>query len=253
MRGLVVAVTVVAACGHVDFDGIRMLGDGAGSGDGSASDGSQDCSALYELCDGFEGTSFAAVWMVTSNVTIDTTVAHRGASSMHAQTPIVPIGTNSYRQLRQTTTLALDDPTFYVRAWVRISAMPVVNMSFIAVEQSGGPDNEDAFVLRPTDLAIYSQFANNSNGNGTRPPLDTWFCVLWTVHRDTGNAGSIMLGGDEPPAPPLNNLQTDAASPIAIMDFGIAFAGSVVTQQQPAMDVWVDDVIVSSFAVTCAD
>jgi hypothetical protein len=227
----------------------------AGSGDaaGDGADGGVTCLASYELCDGFESGSFAAVWTPGPNVTLDNTVAHRGTTSVHVHSPAIGIGVDGYFQLQQTATLALGDPTIYVRAWVRLGSMPLNNMGFIAVEQMGTPDNEDSLTVRPTDLAVYSQFSQQSNGNHVAPPLNTWFCVLWTVTRSTGTTGSIMLAGD-PPGVPLNSVQTDdASSPIKIMDFGIAFSGSVVTTAQPALDLWVDDVIVNGSAVTCAD
>jgi hypothetical protein len=193
------------------------------------------------------------VWIVGTNVTLDTTIAHRGTTSVHMHSPALAIGQNGYFVLQQNTTLALGDPMFYVRAWVRLGSMPLVNMGLIFVEQSGTPDNEDAVTLRPNDLAVYSQFSNSSKGNNTTPPLNTWFCVLFTVKRTTNATGSIVLGGDQPPIT-LPSVQTDSAtSPIVLMNFGIAFAGSVVTTAQPALDMWIDDVIVNNAPITCTD
>jgi hypothetical protein len=230
-----------------------MAGPSDASSDGDGAAGGSTCPPIYELCDGFEAGSFAAVWAPGPNVTLDSTIAHRGTTSVHVHSPAIGIGVDGYFELRQTATLALGDPIIYVRAWVRLGSMPLNNMGLLAVEQMGTPDNEDALTLRPNDLAVYSQFSNVSMGNNTMPPLNTWFCVLWTVTRSTGTTGSIVLGGD-PPAIPLPSVQTDdATSPIAIMDFGVAFSGSVVKVAQPALDLWVDDVIVNGSPLTCAD
>jgi hypothetical protein len=262
MRGAALGTLfVAAACGRIGFTPTDTLvgpGDAPGDtlGDGgpdAVMDGAPACLASYELCDGFEGMGFAAVWTVGNNVTLDTTVAHRGTSSVHFHSPALPINTDGYYMLRQYSTLPLGDPTTYVRAWVRLGSMPLNNMGLLVVEQNGSPDNGDDLTVRPTDLAVYSQFANLSRGNATTPPLNTWFCVLWTVTRATTATGSVVLGGD-PPGKALPSVQTDdATSPLAIMDFGIGFSGTVVNTPQPALDVWMDDVIVSGAPLACSD
>ena len=46
---------------------------------------------------------------------------------------------------------------------------------------------------------------------------------------------------------------TDGTPPLHDMDFGIGFAGTNVNGAQPAIDVWIDDVIVNNTPITCAD
>src|SRR5262245_2754840 len=69
----------------VKLDGAR--GDGAGGdsslGDGGTGDGAAPaCLPAYSVCDEFEGSGFdTTTWTVDAPVTLDTTLAHRGAQS----------------------------------------------------------------------------------------------------------------------------------------------------------------------------
>ena len=243
----VLAAVVLSACGHLDFDPTALApADGSGSGSGPA------CLASYELCDGFEGSSFAPVWTVDGDVTLDTTVAHRGLSSAHVHGTAIPVHTDSYILLYEDTTLPEPATTFYVRAWVRLAEMPVNNMDLIVAEQSNGSPEGDSLTVRPTDLAIYSQFADVAHDNMAMPPLDTWFCVLWTVARSTTSTGSIALAGDPPPLM-IQAVQTDASPAIDRMTFGISFAAPNIDNAQPAIDLWFDDLIIASFPIACTD
>ncbi len=178
-------------------------------------------------------------------------------AATHRATParVMPPATPARRAWRgQTKTLALADPTFYVRAWVRLGALPAGtnHMELITAAQTGGTIYGDSLFVEPTGLSIYTQFSNSSYGETTAPPLATWFCALLTVQRATTNTGSITLGGD--PAPiQLTSVTTDGNPPISLMTFGIGFAGTNVSTAQPVMDVWLDDVIVTNTPVTCAD
>jgi hypothetical protein len=46
---------------------------------------------------------------------------------------------------------------------------------------------------------------------------------------------------------------TDGTPNLGNLIIGLQFASSNVTAPQPALDMWIDDVIVDHAAVTCAD
>lgn len=110
----------------------------------------------------------------------------------------------------------------------------------------------DFLFVRSTQLEIYSQFSEQTAGTGVVPPTGTWFCALWTVTRATGATGSIALAGD-PPAISLPGVITDGSPQLHDLDFGIGFAGTNVGVTQPAMELWIDDVIVDTHPITCAE
>ena len=246
------AATLGAGCGRIGFGATRSGSVDAPAGDTVAPDGGPGCAGGYRLCDGFETGILDPVWTLGPGVSRDTTVGHRGTSSIHAHMPPLAIGTDGYAYLAQFSTLPLGDPTFYVRAWVLVSHLPTNNMEVIAAQPTSGPPNEDGLFVESGALAVYTQYANRSKTTAMPPPAGVWFCVLWTVARDSGNAGSLTVAG-ELPTITLANVQTDGTPPMTEMDFGIGFSGSTVAVPEPAMDVHIDDVIVASSPVTCAD
>lgn len=258
------ACVLLAGCGRFGFGtlgaGDSQIGDvGTGSdairdtaGDVSG-DAAPACLASYELCDGFETDLNTQIWTAQAGVTVDGTVAHRGTRSVHAHIDATASGTQVYAMLYQTKTLPLGDQIVYVRAYFRLSALPATNnhMEAITVIQSGGGAGDYLFV-QPDALYVYSQFSLAVMNNGTLPPVGSWFCALWTLDRSTTSSGSITLAGDEP-GTSLTATQTDGVPSVDEMAFGIGFSANNVKTAQPALDVWVDDIIVSNAPVTCAD
>jgi hypothetical protein len=248
MRWLVLALA--CGCGRFGFD----TSTDAGAADGAAIDvvTAPACKPSYELCDGFEGADFDPVWTLTSpNISIDSTVAHRGGHSMHVFSDPVDAGKAGEFSLDETTTLALNDPTFYVRAYVMLSAQPLDHMRVINAAQASTAPNEDGVYVNPGEMTVFSQFSDKSQSTDQSPPTSSWLCVLWTVHRSTTN-GSLSLAGD-PPMISLSNVQTDGAPPISILGFGIEFSATTQIFDEPRIDVWIDDVIVANAPITCAD
>ena len=90
----------------------------------------------------------------------------------------------------ETVTLAAATSMVYVRAWIRVSQLPVGTnaMEVINAEQNGGA-GIFAFV-RATDTTVYSGFDLRAASGGTAVPTNTWVCLLWTVARSTTATGS---------------------------------------------------------------
>jgi hypothetical protein len=252
------AALLASGCGRIGFGATGGVFEDAHMSDGDSGvdtmgpDAGPGCIASYRLCDGFETASFAPVWTSGPGLTLDATMAHRGSASLHAHTAALPIGTDGFAELAERTSLPFDDPTFYVRAWVRLSRLPINNMGLVEAQPISGVPNEDGLFVEPGALAVYTQYTGQSTTTTMPPPVGAWFCVLWTVTRSLGNTGSLTLAG-ELPTISLANVQTDGTARLTEMDFGIGFSGSTVTVTEPPMDVWIDDVIVASAPVSCAD
>lgn len=246
MRWLLV---VLCGCGRLGFDA-TSAGD-AKSMD-TTSDGAAACKPSYELCDGFEGASFDPVWMVGTNAALDSTVAHRGGQSLHVFSNPLLAGDAGEFSLDEDATLALDDPTFYVRAYLMLPVMPLNHMRAINAGQVSGSPMEDGVYINPGEITVYSQFSESTASTNQPPPLGSWFCVLWTVNRTSTATGSLALAGD-PPMIELDDVVTDANPKISRMGFGIEFAAPTETFDQPRVDLWIDDVIIAPSPLTCAD
>jgi len=259
MRVVAWVVVLVAACGRFGFDGHSSgksdaRADDAPGADVRPADGAADLDAFvcpYELCDSFEADTFDPVWTPRPGASVDTGTAHGGAHSAHFQLSALTAGQMGYVQIGQSSTLPLGDTTFYVRAWVRLGSLPAAGngMELMTAEQTGGA-NEDAVFVHTTTLDLYEQWTDSGQATTSPAPTGTWFCILWSVTRNTAATGSQTLDGDVGPSM-LNNVPTDGTPAIDRMGFGIGFAGPNVSNPQPAMEVWIDDIVISSTPITC--
>lgn len=247
-RVALVLSIVVAGCGRLSFDA-APTGDGGDAPDGTA----EPCT--FDLCDGFEAPAIdTSVWFVDPLVTRDTSVAHRGSASVRMHINALTAGQGVTTALTETRTLAGPAVDIWVRAWFRLSALPAAmnEMEVLAMEQTSSPfDGNYVFVLSD-QVGIYS-YDGLYAGTQLALPLDTWFCVLWRVRRSTTNGGIIEVEGDLFDQLSMMNGQTEGVPPLGALRVGISFADANVVAPQPPLDVWVDDVIIHSTPVTCAD
>ena len=243
---------VVAACGRVGFDATPLANDGATSNiDGAAAD---LCAAgAYELCDGFEGTTLATYWTADPNAELDTTVAHRGAHSVHMRLPATAAAVGAYATIIETKTLSPGDTTFNVRAWIKLGTLPAGTngMEIIAAENVGSTD-EDAIFLRASQLSLYEQWTDMSIGNASTPPVNEWFCVLFGVQRST-ISGSLTLGGTMLNGAEMGGQPTDGTPTLQHITFGLQLSSTNEPVAQPQLDAWFDDIIVDKSTLTCAE
>ncbi|NVB83606.1 MAG: hypothetical protein HOV81_34850 [Kofleriaceae bacterium] len=257
MRAVVVLL-VAAGCGRLGF-GSTDARDDAVASDGASSDATRDgasvgCSPAFDLCDDFEGPTLdGAIWTADSMVTLDTTRAHRGAKSVHVHMPSLAAGSGDYQTLRETTTITSGATTFWVRAWFWLSALPAGGngLELVTAERPGSAG--DYLFVFSDRTALYTQFVAASQTAMATVPTGTWFCAVWKVVRATNATGSIALSGDAP-AITLANTTTDSATlPMTVVNLGIGFSGTNLPVAQPALDLWIDDVIAHSSPVGCTD
>ena len=253
MRALALLVAL-AGCGRFGFGDERAdgaLGDGAG--DIATSDASPACSPTFDLCDGFEGTSIdTTTWLIDPMTTLDSTRAHRGKSSVHVHTPAFPASTNSYISIGETKTLA-GPTTFWVRGWFWLAALPAAGngMELITAERSGS--GGDFVFVFSASTHIYTQFGDASWQGPAPVPVGSWFCLVFKVVRSTTTTGALELSGDVPMLSLPNVITDSATTPIDIITLGMGFATGNTPSPQPALDLWIDDVIVDDAPLTCAD
>jgi hypothetical protein len=260
MRGAFAVLVVAAGCGRLGFDpygtadgSLRDVSAGEGdtpSGDGP---GAVACSPAFDLCDDFEAESLdTSLWTADAMVTLDTTRAHRGGQSVHVHMPAFAPDTGHYQTLAETQTI-MTSTTFWVRAWFWLSALPAAGngLELMTAERPGSA-GDYVFVFSDS-THVYSQYDLSSRISATTVPTGSWFCVVWKVVRSTSASGSLETSGDVP-ALALTNIQTDSSSsPMTVLTLGLGFASSNTPSAQPALDLWIDDVIAHSAPVTCAD
>jgi hypothetical protein len=210
------------------------------------------CLASYAICDGFEGSELDPVWTVSSGATLDATVAHRGVQSLHVHTDAIAENDGVNLGVVESSTFGDAVEPLYIRAFVRLGSTPVDHMGVIEVSQTStaAPDTDGVFETA-TGLVVYSQFTNTSADTMFQPTLDAWTCLVFEIFRASDDTGKLALTGDGSGA--LDSVQTDGTPPLGELQLGIAFANSTDTDMQPALDLWIDDVIVANAPVTCAD
>src|ERR1044071_10233251 len=191
MRGVALLVAL-AGCGRWGFGSGESDGGGSGSGsdavvdrdasgdgalgDGPGGDAAPSC-AGYDICDGFEAATFAALWMPDPMVTLDTSKAHRGTRSVHIHMPAFSANTSSYQTLNQTQTPTMS-ATFWIRAWFWLSALPA-NGNGLELISAERPSSAGDYLFVFSDTThIYSQFGQDSKITMTTAPLAQWFCVV---------------------------------------------------------------------------
>jgi hypothetical protein len=222
---------------------------------GDAPNDTLSCTAKFDLCDGFEAPDIdTSLWSPSPGVVRDTTRAHRGAASLHVSVAALTTGRGGGATVTETRTFASAASTLWVRAWFWMASLPAdMNaMELTSVEQTMGGEGDYLFA-RSNNTQVYSDFDFQITGTGVAPPTDGWFCVVWTITRSTTNTGALDLSSDVLPTISLHGTITDAQSPIGRLRLGLNFASTNVKVDQPAIEAWVDDVIVDPRPVTCAD
>ena len=253
-RWLALALSCTA-CGRFGFGADPDAG-GHGSDVGSAaSDAGHDGTtgpscAGFDICDQFEDPVLSSVWDTFGDVT-HATLAHRGSGAVHFAVPAVAAGGMGGALIRDTMTLAGGTaPEFWLRIWVRFGAHADVqnHLELLSADEFTGGGLGDYVFAEADVTALYSQFDNMTAELPIAIPLNTWTCLIWHVQP---NAGTMTLNGDLGSSSYSGML--NGSPPITVIDIGPNLDPTNVAVDQPAFEVWLDDVIIHHAAVTCAD
>lgn len=257
MRGVRAAclVMLTAGCGRFGFSG-REATDGAvrdGVVDTRADTQSSVCMNAL-VCDGFEGSTIGSNWQPFGAVAIDDTFAHTGNSSVHMHIDPIASGGSMESRIADPTVLMAQGP-LWVRAWFKLGSLPAGSnhMELMCAGQSTAPFNGVCVFLYSTQTTLYTQFTNGTIF-GSAPPAGPWFCYVWNLVRAPNATGAMRLISDVIPTLDMPAQQTDSSTnPIDYLALGPNFSPSNTPTNQPALEVWMDDLIVSTSPVTCSD
>ena len=262
----IAAFVVLAGCGRFGFG--QSAADAPATGDVATGDVAHDttpptadafdqaaaCTG-FAVCDSFESPVFASVWTPDARVSLDTTHVHRGQQAVHAAMPPLAVGQKGYAQIAETVTVSgvSAPPTFYVRAWLYLSSLPAGMNHLELISNEGGGTTGDYTFAFSNDTKIYTQADGQVDAAGMPPPTNTWFCVIMKVTRGAASTGSVALTSDVLPSLSLPSATTDSsANPLSRVAVGLGLAATNVVNAQPAIDMWIDDVIVDPNMPTCA-
>jgi hypothetical protein len=152
---------------------------------------------------------------------------------LKVHTAAIAAGVRASSRIWEQTTLPGATTTVWVRGWFRISQLPVSTNS-MEIMDAENPTSGDYAFLRATETTLYSGFGSKTQGGGSQVPTNTWFCLIWKIVRTTDTI-------------------TDGSPLITYLRFGIYWAPTNVDMPQPAVDVWIDDIITDDAQLSCTD
>jgi len=247
-----IGTAMCGGCGRLGFasGGDAAVGSAGGSDAGSANhDAAAPSCAGFDVCDQFETADLAPIWTAYGAVT-HSTLAHRGTGSVHFTMPALAAGMMGGAVIEETATFATGAPPFWLRAWVRFGAHadPHNNLELLSADQSVSGGLADYVFAEADKTTLYSQFDNRTSDLPVAIPLETWTCLIWHVVPD---GGTMSLDGDLGTS--TFTGVTNGTPTLSVIEIGPNLSATNVTVDQPAFEVWIDDVIVHHAAVTCAD
>jgi hypothetical protein len=251
----IVATGLACGCGRIGFD---ARADGAQLADSAPP---STCPTLpgVLLCDGFEGT--LAQWQsmieINGTVSIDDTRAYRGTHSLHGHG--VATGTNEqvHALIVQETILPTMPTSLFIRAYVYAPAPPSGDqLSWATLSQSVPPYLGLTFDY--ADMNTHPLFYNSTTGTAvttnstTTLPFGTWTCVDWQVDVSATAANGQLdaFVSDSEITELAVHEQTESNPAMQNLEIGLFLPDTMVAHQP--YDLWVDEVIISSTYIDCA-
>jgi hypothetical protein len=218
------------------------------------------CSAVTsgQLCLDFE-QAIPSTWTTVQNnsaVVVDTTYAHSGTHSLHVHLESVASAMSAGGYLTEMQTFTTSPSAIHVRAFIFFrpedppplqSALPI----FVAA-QNAMPYGTMDFELNEAHYAMYDYFASTTDYTETSSsfPTAAWQCIEWVVQ--VGSPGTMALSSNGAVFS-ANEIHDTTAStpPLGILQVGGQLNNSS-TQASPVVDLWLDDIVVSSTLIGCA-
>jgi hypothetical protein len=245
------ALGVAASC--TVFNGKTLQNDGGASSDAPPSPSCGCANVAAVVCEDFEGKPNSP-WKMAGDEPplIDTSQHHCGASSLHLHTQAITNGSISSTLIESDT---FTNPSladgFYVRAWVYAPPrFTIAGNNFMALFEA----HQD----RQPFLGIAAQLGANTaaianwttafayEATKAAMPLDKWTCVEWHVaFRPTG-ASQLWVADASASLDPTN---TNPTPPYNELIIGIYFSGA--DSAQPAVDLWIDELVIDSKRIGC--
>jgi hypothetical protein len=212
---------------------------------GTALDATAGCQ--YALCEDFESGALAARWTqhaTKGTVGVDQVRVHGGAYAFHAHTNASTPNNNLSANIAESETFPLLQAGVFLRAFLYLpSPAPASTGILFVVKQGGVGDELD--VDSPGAPLLFYEFNSNpdvSVTSATAFPTDRWVCLEWQV---LSGESRTFLDGVE-----VTDLHRTGLKVLAFdtLEVGLDFFSSA---NQPAYDLWIDDVAVNGSRIGC--
>jgi hypothetical protein len=208
------------------------------------------CPGTFKICDGFEDATINARWSQDTSggtFTLDNTFSYRGNQSLHLHdNGAASAGADPFTNLVTHMAFPLSGVAyarvfFYFPPTYPGAFNQVMNFS----DESG---NGVAFATK-TDNPLLNDYTTPVayNQSSTTIPLGQWVCLSMSVVQGT-NPGAVKLFVKDAEVTDVtaNNTGTPTWSHIYI---GMDWVGNPANQ--PATDIWIDEVVINDSPVLC--
>lgn len=230
--------------------------DANGDGRGDACSGGTSCASLTKVpfCDDFEAGFSTSRWRVsksTSSAVVETNsdarFVHRGTQSLHLLLPPVPTGGGGDVDISEIATFSTfaDATSFWVRAWMWLPHSPF-GVDEVRLFVADALNTEGIGISVANDhTTLGSWVPPGGYVKGAAPGYGEWTCYVWRVDL----AGALSLSGTE--VPMLGPLMTPVQPAQKLSELGIGLFFQKTTVDQPAFEMYLDDVFMDTQPVTC--
>jgi hypothetical protein len=210
------------------------------------------CPGTFKICDGFETATLDARWtsdLHGGTITVDTSRAYRGASSLHLHTDAAATaGFTPFANLVTYSTLPYTT-TAYARAWFFFPSNyssefnQVLNFS-----ESTGQGVAFATAGGHPILNDYSTPNSYMQSATVTLPTNQWVCLSLSLSQ-TGTSGTVkqLVNDVEVSDTTFASAATPAMDHIYL---GLDWVGNPASF--PATDLWMDEVVINDSPVGCA-
>jgi hypothetical protein len=237
-----------AACALVTRFDPAVEPDGGGS-DAAGEAGVQGCagsSALFceDFENGFEASQWTDMTQVGGTATIESAPehVHWGAHSLHLSSDAAAVD-SSNTTIAWRRAGASWPATIYVRGFL-FWAAPLASNNVTNNIELENSDRSSGFVLYSGSVFGWTNFGTSvTRTTPSVPATGAWTCVEWLI----ASSGDVAVWVDGGKIPALEDTSTPVF-PITELDVGLLFQH---TSPEPAMDVWIDDVVVNDQPIGC--
>jgi hypothetical protein len=225
---------------------------------------------LYELCEGFEaGMLNTKTWteMITDpskmTIAIVNTMAHSGSHALHLHSDALAKGAQMITLISEAAFVPTTTQPLYLRAWFYADAWPPMGVGHDSlIEAKVGGATGEALQIQTSNQPVDQGSAELLDFNAyniapmgvykaghTPLPTKSWFCLEWGIDYN----GQNMLLHNHTWLDDSLQLSLEADVPMAA--FKTIQLGMDVnpTEAQGPLNLWIDDIVISSAYVPCAN
>lgn len=264
------ALLLLALLGCFDWDAAgRCYGDHAGACAIAADGGRRDAAADGPmspatrctqrgglLCDPFEGT-WSGDWSTdrapaSSIIEIDASRPYRGGAAAHFHTDAVAMRGRALATLLEERT---EKPTAPAELWLRAfvllsSPASPPTVTLLSRAQAQAPFHAVTLGLQAGRLTLSSELAPSRTTSATDLPTGRWVCLELAIVGGVPGELRVRLDGTE--VSDLHRTEaTQATPPFGDVEVGLTIAADAGAQ--PALDLWVDELLIDTRETHCED